>query len=138
VSVCRRDTRCARCNFRFSSPVFHCDFSFFVNLVSHPKVRTRLTVSYSSVLRVNIWIQNRNATKRSGNLHKKMNHDLTSTSISDIGTMKPITTRPAGHVGYIGDMRYANQILLKGMKVQGRGVDKRRRQDNIKVNLRIF
>ena len=52
--------------------------------------------------------------------------------------MKSITTRPTGHVGYIGDVRYEHQILLKGMKVRGRGVDKRRRQDNIKVYLRII
>jgi hypothetical protein len=75
------------------------------------------------VLGVNIWIQNRKATKRSGNLHKKKkDHDFTS--LSDIRTLKSITTRPAGHVGYVGDMRYAHQILLKGMKVRGRGVDK--------------
>jgi len=60
------------------------------------------------------------------------------TSLSDIRTMKSIITRPAGHVGYIGDMRYAHQILLKEMKVRGRGVDRRRRQGNIKVDLRII
>jgi hypothetical protein len=88
------------------------------------------------VLRVNIWIQNRKATKRSGNVYKKKEHDLTS--LSAISTMKSITTRPVGHVGYTGDMRYAHQILLEEMKVRRRGADKRRRQDNIKVDLRII
>jgi hypothetical protein len=88
------------------------------------------------VLGVNIWIQNRKTIKRSGNLNKKKDHDLTS--LSDIRTMKSITARPAEHVGYIGDARYAHQILLEGMKERGRGVDKRRRQDNIEVDLRII
>jgi len=35
-------------------------------------------------------------------------------------------------------MSYAHQILLEGMKVRERGVDKRRREDNIKVDLRII
>jgi hypothetical protein len=73
------------------------------------------------VLRVNIWIQNRKETKGSRNLLKKKLHGLTS--LSDIRTMRSITTRPVGNVGHIGDMRYAHKILLEGMKVRERGVD---------------
>jgi hypothetical protein len=72
-------------------------------------------------VRENTWIQNRKATKGSGHLHKKKLHGLTS--LSDIRTMRSITTRSVGNVGHIGNMRYAHQILLEGMKVRERGVD---------------